>query len=580
MEKNKYIIICLAIIQTIASCILFTNIFEYNFSYNIISVLLLFFYYKIDKKIVKKLENKRKTIILYIIGSLFSISIFIGMTLSYGNGFTNIFYILSVILVAVLNSPIFVWIFNKIFIFIEKNEKEEINYTTSKKDILLIFIVILLIWIPVLLAYYPGIFDYDVHTQLNYVINNDYSTHHPLIHTLILGFFYNIGEKLGSYNIGMLFYTIMQMLFVAIIMTYAIVYLKNRGISKRMSYIVILFYAILPLNSVLTISITKDIYFSAFVLAFIVSLMQIRDQNWKLSKKYILFILYAIFMILFRSNAIYALIISLIIMMFLGIKKHKNIILAVLISIVLAMLIQNGMEGLLNAYTKNEKDMLSIPLQQLARVGNECKNELTEEEYSEITYYVSPNYYNKYLSDPIKNHTDISKIRNDYKKFFSIWLKYFIKYPTVYLESFLYNTQGYWDVNDISHSKIYGINKENRTGYLLTGTKNGYGVEHISYCKPIESLYEYLFTENKYQSIPVISLLFAPATYIWIYILCLAYNIYKKKTESIIILTFFIGLLITLLVGPTCLIRYVYPFVICLPIIVSDIFICKNRKKE
>ena len=361
-------------------------------------------------------------------------------------------------------------------------------------------------------------------------------------------------------------------------MTYAVVYLRKKGISRKISYVVVAFYAIFPLNSILTISITKDIYFSAFVLAFVVCLMKIRDDNWRFSKNYIIFAIITIFMILFRSNAIYALIISLVIMMFLGIKKHKNILIAILISIILATSVETVLEKLLDAYTKNEKDMLSIPLQQLARVGNECKDQLTEEEYKEISYYVSPEYYNEYLSDPIKNHTDISKIRNDYKEFISIWFKYFIKYPTVYLESFLYNTQGYWDINDISHSQIYGINKESRTGYLLTGTKEGYNVEHISYCKPIESLYEYLFTENKYQNIPVISLLFAPAIYIWIYIICLAYNIYRKKTESIIVLTFFAGLFITLLVGPTCLIRYVYPFVICVPVIISDVFIDRNRK--
>ncbi len=578
MKKNKYIMPSLAVIQTIISCIFFTSIFQYNFSYNIISVIFLILYYKIDKSTVRQLENKRRTIIIYIISILFSLSIFIGATLSYGRGFTNIFYILGVIIVSILNSPIFVWIFNKLFSFIEKNEKQEENNKITKKEVLLIFGIIIVLWIPVLLAYYPGIFDYDVHTQLNYVINNDYSTHHPLIHTLILGFFYKVGGAFGNYNLGMLFYTITQMIFVVAIMTYAVVYLRKKGISRKISYVVVAFYAIFPLNSILTISITKDIYFSAFVLAFVVCLMKIRDDNWRFSKNYIIFAIITIFMILFRSNAIYALIISLVIMMFLGIKKHKNILIAILISIILATSVETVLEKLLDAYTKNEKDMLSIPLQQLARVGNECKDQLTEEEYKEISYYVSPEYYNEYLSDPIKNHTDISKIRNDYKEFISIWFKYFIKYPTVYLESFLYNTQGYWDINDISHSQIYGINKESRTGYLLTGTKEGYNVEHISYCKPIESLYEYLFTENKYQNIPVISLLFAPAIYIWIYIICLAYNIYRKKTESIIVLTFFAGLFITLLVGPTCLIRYVYPFVICVPVIISDVFIDRNRK--
>lgn len=576
---KRWILTVLAIVQTVVTCIFLSNTFEYNFSYNIISALLFILYLKIDKKIVKKIDNVRKTIIIYIISILFSISIIVGTSLSYGNGFTNIFYILGLILLSIMNSPIFAYLFSKLFYFIENNQIIESKEKINKLEILKIFGIIILLWIPVLLAYYPGIFDYDVHTQLNYVLNNNYSTHHPLIHTVILGFFYNIGNIFNNYNIGILLYTIIQMIVISFIISYSVVYLKRKGIPKKIIYLMIGFYALFPVSSLLAISVTKDIYFSGLVLAFIVCLMQIRDEEWKLSRKYVWLIFITVLMILFRSNAIYALIIATIFILFLGIKKYKYLLISILISIILFSGIELGLEKAFNAYTKNEKDMLSIPLQQLARVGDIYKSTLTEEEYNEISYYVSPKYYNQYLSDPIKNHTEISKIRNNYGKFIKIWFKYFIKYPTVYVESFLYNTQGYWYINDISHSEIYGISKEKRTGYLLTGTKEGYNVIHKSYCEPIESLYECLFTENNYQKIPIISLLCSPALYIWILFIYFMFNIYSKRKDSIVISIFLIGLFITLLVGPTCLIRYVYPFILCTPIIIGDMFIKKSSYK-
>lgn len=577
---RRWILSILAIVQTVVICIFLNITFEYNFSYNIISALLFILYFKIDKKIIKKIDSVRKTIIIYLISILFSISIIVGTSFSYGSGFTNIFYILGLILLSIMNSPIFAYLFSKLFYFIENNQIIESKEKINKLEILKIFGIIILLWIPVLLAYYPGIFDYDVHTQLNYVLNNNYSTHHPLIHTVILGFFYNIGKIFNNYNIGILLYTIIQMIVVALIVSYSVVYLKRKGIPKKIIYLMIGFYAIFPVSSLLAISVTKDIYFSALVLAFIVCLMQIRDVEWKLSPKYVLLIFVIVLMILFRSNAIYALIIATIFILFLGIKKYKYLLISILISIILFSGIELGLEKIFNAYTKNEKDMLSIPLQQLARVGEMYKSKLSEEEYKEISYYVSPKYYNQYLSDPIKNHTEISKIRNDYGKFIKIWFKYFIKYPTVYVESFLYNTQGYWDINDISHSEIYGISKEKRTGYLLTGTKEGYDVIHKSYCEPIESLYENLFTENNYQKIPIISLLCSPALYIWILFIYFMFNIYSKRKDSIVISTFLIGLFITLLVGPTCLIRYVYPFILCVPIIIGDMLIKKSNNNE
>ena len=48
------------------------------------------------------------------------------------------------------------------------------------------FFVILLCWLPVWLAYYPGLWNYDP-WQVDQVITGIYSKHHPLLHTLLLG---------------------------------------------------------------------------------------------------------------------------------------------------------------------------------------------------------------------------------------------------------------------------------------------------------------------------------------------------------------------------------------------------------
>lgn len=579
MKKKKVLNIILAIVQAIAICLFATKVFKYNFYYNILIIILALVYYKINEKYFIKSENKREKIIVSILSLLFSFSIFAGISLTSGEGFTNIFYIIGIIALSVLNIPIFALIFNKIFVIIEKNEIENIDIKTKKRNFFKVWGIIFLLWIPVLLAYYPGIFDYDVDTQLRYIINNKYSTHHPLIHTIILGAFYNLGKLLNNYNLGILLYTILQMLIISAIISYAVIYLKKKGINKTIIYLIIAFYAIFPLNSILVISATKDVYFSAFALAFIVCIMQIKDDNWKLSKKYIGLIIVTVLMLLFRINAMYALIIALVIMLFLGIKKYKNIILAILISLVLCSGIESGLERMYNADTKNERDMLSIPLQQLARVANEYKDKLSEEEYKEITNYIKPERYNKYLADGIKNSSNINKIRSNFKGFIKTWVKYFLKFPTVYVESFLYNTQGYWDINDVSHSEIYGIDMVTKKGYLLTGYKEGFNVEHKSYFKQLESLYEWLFIENNYQKIPIISLMFSPALYIWITIFYFAYSVYKKKKDSVLISTFFIGLLVTLLVGPTCLPRYIYPYVLCIPVLICDLFI-KNKEKN
>ena len=100
-----------------------------------------------------------------------------------------------------------------------KNEKQKIpakEKQQNKKPLWQIWLfyvaVIFLCWLPVFLAYFPSVFAYDAEGQLYQVIAHDYSTHHPLLHTLFLGAFFRLGAALGSYSAGMAVHSVVQML--------------------------------------------------------------------------------------------------------------------------------------------------------------------------------------------------------------------------------------------------------------------------------------------------------------------------------------------------------------------------------
>ncbi len=75
----------------------------------------------------------------------------------------------------------------------------------------IVAVMIFLLWLPVFLAYYPGIFAYDVMDQIPQKAGS-YNTHHPLIHTLYLQFFYYyVGKYIfNNYNIGIALASIVQ----------------------------------------------------------------------------------------------------------------------------------------------------------------------------------------------------------------------------------------------------------------------------------------------------------------------------------------------------------------------------------
>lgn len=131
----------------------------------------------------------------------------------------------------------------------------------------------------VFLAYYPSVFAYDAEGQLYQVIAHDYSTHHPLLHTLFLGAFFKLGGLLpGSYSAGMAMHSVVQMLLMATVFGYTIAYLYRQGASVFLRNIMLLFYALFPTNSILALSTTKDVLFSALVLLYTLSLHQACDE--------------------------------------------------------------------------------------------------------------------------------------------------------------------------------------------------------------------------------------------------------------------------------------------------------------
>lgn len=89
--------------------------------------------------------------------------------------------------------------------------------------------LIFLCWLLVFLAVYPGFFVYDAMEEVNQVVTREFSTHHPLLHVLLLGGVVQAGYKLtGEYNIGIAVYTLCQMLAMAGIFAWSTEWLHKK----------------------------------------------------------------------------------------------------------------------------------------------------------------------------------------------------------------------------------------------------------------------------------------------------------------------------------------------------------------
>ena len=449
--------------------------------------------------------------------------------------------------------------------------------------------VIFLCWLPVFLAYYPSVFAYDAEGQLYQVIAHDYSTHHPLLHTLFLGAFFRLGgQALGSYSAGMAVHSIVQMLLMALVFGCTLAYLYRKGVSVYLRIVLLVFYALFPTNSILALSTTKDVLFSALVLLYTITVYrmgvdgmenQCKEDTDFVKKDWAAYVIISVLLLLFRNNAVYAYVFS-IPFIYLGLRRSKDTeavslrrkyLIASVSALFLFAMGSMALKAALGAQNGSPREMLSIPLQQMARTRVHTEETLSPEMQQELDKYIPSDWvfaaYNPYLADPVKNR---AVIHDDPVGLVKTWLKLGMDNPQIYIDAFLDNSIGYWFLEDRTHAQIYGIGTESGFGYLSTDNRvmpAGCEIVEHSYLPGLRTAMERVVSDNVYQNIPIVRVLFAPAFYWWLLCMYMASAIYSRKYRFLIPAVFLVIYYLTLLLSPTVLIRYMYPFVITVPAI-------------
>lgn len=449
--------------------------------------------------------------------------------------------------------------------------------------------VILVCWLPVFLAYYPSVFAYDAEGQLYQVIANDYSTHHPLLHTLFLGAFFRLGGSvLGSYSAGMALHSVVQMLLMAGAFGYALTYLYRKGTSVYLRIILLVFYALFPVNSILALSTTKDVLFSALALLYTVSLYRMACDAREGVRRTdgCICLVITVLMLLMRNNAVYAFLASVPIVCFGWHRRNglwKKYLFLSLLGILLFGAGNAGLKAVTHAQNGSPREMLSVPLQQMARTRVKEEETLSPQMRKELDNYLSSEWvfaaYDPHLADPVKQR---AVIHDNPAGFLRAWVKLGLEHPRTYIDAFLDNSIGFWFLEDRTHAQIYGIGTESGFGYLSTDNRTmpaGCEIVEHSYLPGLRAFMEQIVSENAYQKLPVIRIMFAPAFYWWLLCLYIAAAVYRRQYRFVLPVIFLVLYYLTLLLSPAALIRYMYPFVVTVPAICCCLYKDMDHEK-
>ena len=452
---------------------------------------------------------------------------------------------------------------------------------SPKRAFGLYFSVLLCCWLPVFLAYYPGLFAYDVAYQIPQVVEGVYRAHHPLIHTLFLGAFYRLGGVLGSYTTGMALYTLCQMVLLALALAYTLAYLYRQQVPRALRIACLLFFALCPIHSLMAISITKDVLYSAAVLLTLLFVHEAWICPKVLEKRgYCLRLtLVTALACLLRTNGAVIFLLLCALLFWHRAKNHglaRRLILLLLSGMLLFGTSAAGLSKLLTAQPAPLKEAISVPLQQVSRVYSLHKETLDCTE--EIEAMIPGVYaYGATFADHVKAYANVGT--GNIRAFIELWIRLGLRYPAEYVDAFWLNCQGFWFMDDTSQASHYGVGLEGRQGYLLTDTKEDLGVEHISYFPGLESLYENLFSANHYQQIPVISVLFSLALYTWMTGFLLFAATREKRTDLVLFAGTLLGsVLLLCALSPCAIVRYQYPLMLGVPILLG--LLCSPAPRE
>lgn len=441
--------------------------------------------------------------------------------------------------------------------------------------------VIFCSYMPLFLACWPGNFVFDAKYQLQNVIENWYKTHHPLIHTLLMGKAYQLGQRVGDVSWGYQFYTLFQMLVLSSAFAYLVYYLYKKGVRRCFRVGVLLWFALFPMHALFAVSSTKDVLCAAFFLYFMVFLFRLlADGETFKWYSYAGMIVSGVLVSLFRNNVLYAVIVTGIILA-IAIRGWKNRGKALLLILTVSILTQLANEGLIRYTHAIESDtyreMLCVPLQGLARVADYRGGELEPELYDEICRYIRPmdiSAYNPYLADPIKNNANEELLKTNTGNFFKLWAKVGMRFPDEYLESIITNTMGYW----------YPLNQGVYVSYdiALYHTLIGMGDEIVkkSYCDWADKIYSALFWTTDYRYVPVLGVLFRIMPYIWLVVYYMLWCIYKKDKKGALVGVLPMIYILTCFCGPAAALRYIYSIVVCVPLFLYGIFSAQGADKQ
>ena len=305
-------------------------------------------------------------------------------------------------------------IVHHIFCIICEKGKKWVNTTSpvwfDRHPLLFPFLITFFLQMLTFFFCYPGIMipgdNVDQLVQFTRTViegNAGISTHHPVLHTLLLGCSVWGGKILfGSATLGYAFFSVFQIVICSFCLASMLCFLKENTVALPIRIGLMVFCNLNPIFSIMLNTTTKDVFYASFLLLFIIEIVkQLQGRGQKIR-----IFLTGLLCILSRNEGIFVILIPLLTFVFIRKTRRCGITVSGLL-IIAYSLIGNVVYPMAQISPGNKREALSVPMQTMARYIIGHYGEWTEEEEIWIGKVLDiesmEGWYNPNSVDPIKN---------------------------------------------------------------------------------------------------------------------------------------------------------------------------------
>ena len=491
-----------------------------------------------------------------------SVSLFLTMTTVFGyqiEHYSEVFLdwiVLGLIFLLFIGISTLLLAVYKVFDKVKKTTDEE-KLINGWKIYVISLLCLLGLYAINFLAVYPGLFVFDASWQYWMWTGNEISEHHPVIHTVVLGYIVDtIYQSRGAINHGVAVYTIFQIVISALCISYFIKFVYSKLKNKMVLVMQVLFFGLYPPIVLQVMSATKDTWFFVCMLVVIALTIELIENYETFSKsvlKVFLWILFVTGIIIFRNNCIYA--IPFFAVALLKVVKGKKIFISGMLACVVGVLLLYKLI-FVPAFVTVEidgREMYSVPAQQMMRIYNNDKADISKEEREMVDRLFikdESEYYHPKIADLAKGNLDMMYYKANSAQINKLYITLMAKNFKMAIESFLENTCGFWYPG--CELTLY---KDGTKGYWVVDCYDP--VVSNPKIKFIYDFYKLFEDSNFVTKNPITSLLFSPGVFFYLFVIMFAYAIDRKMMVYLPVFVLLFALWLTYLLGPVALVRYV-----------------------